>query len=69
MRFYDYGPSQNCFKVRLLAAHLGVALQIVPVSIFKVRQHLRSSWPRIPRAPCPCSRLIQGNALRSRMQS
>ena len=35
MRFYDYGPSQNCFKVRLLAAHLGVALQIVPVSIFK----------------------------------
>jgi hypothetical protein len=20
MRLYDYGPSQNCFKVRLLAA-------------------------------------------------
>jgi glutathione S-transferase len=35
MRLYDYGPSQNCFKVRLLAAHLGMALQIVPVSIFK----------------------------------
>ena len=35
MRLYDYGPSQNCFKVRLLAAHLGLALQIVPVSIFK----------------------------------
>jgi glutathione S-transferase len=35
MRLYDYGPSQNCFKVRLLVAHLGVALQIVPVSIFK----------------------------------
>jgi glutathione S-transferase len=35
MRLYDYGPSQNCFKVRLLAAHLGVALEIVPVSIFK----------------------------------
>ncbi|HEY2527123.1 MAG TPA: glutathione S-transferase family protein [Xanthobacteraceae bacterium] len=35
MRLYDYGPSQNCFKVRLLAAHLGLALEIVPVSIFK----------------------------------
>lgn len=35
MRLYDYGPSQNCFKVRLLAAHLGMALEIVPVSIFK----------------------------------
>jgi hypothetical protein len=30
MRLYDYVPSQNCFKVRLLAAHLGMALQIVP---------------------------------------
>jgi glutathione S-transferase len=35
MRLYDYGPSQNCFKVRLLAAHLRLALEIVPVSIFK----------------------------------
>jgi glutathione S-transferase len=35
MRLYDYGPSQDCFKVRLLAAHLGLALEIVPVSIFK----------------------------------
>jgi glutathione S-transferase len=35
MRLYDYGPSQNCFKVRLLAAHLGLTLEIAPVSIFK----------------------------------
>jgi glutathione S-transferase len=35
VRLYDYGPSQNCFKVRLLAAHLGIALEIVPLSIFK----------------------------------
>jgi glutathione S-transferase len=34
MRLYDYGPSQNCFKVRLLAAHLGMALEVVPVGIF-----------------------------------
>lgn len=35
MRLYDYGPSQNCFKVRLLAAHLSLALEVVPVSIFE----------------------------------
>ena len=35
MRLYDYGPSQNCFKVRLLAAHLGMTLELVPVGIFK----------------------------------
>ncbi|HEV3175837.1 MAG TPA: glutathione S-transferase family protein [Stellaceae bacterium] len=35
MRLYDYGPSQNCFKVRLLAAHLDLALEIVPVAIFR----------------------------------
>lgn len=35
MRLYDYGPSQNCFKVRLLASHLGLRLEIVPVSIFQ----------------------------------
>jgi glutathione S-transferase len=34
MRLYDYGPSQNCFKVRLLAAHLGLKLEIISVSIF-----------------------------------
>jgi glutathione S-transferase len=34
MRLYDYGPSQNCFKVRLLAAHLNLKLEIVPVRIF-----------------------------------
>jgi glutathione S-transferase len=35
MRLYDYGPSQNCFKVRLLARHLGLTLEIVPVGIFQ----------------------------------
>ena len=35
MRLHDYAPSQNCFKVRLLAAHLGLKLDIVPVGIFQ----------------------------------
>lgn len=34
MRLHDYGPSQNCFKVRLLASHLGLTLDLVPVAIF-----------------------------------
>ena len=41
MRLYDYGPSQNCFKVWLLAARLGMALEVVPVSIFKGGGHRR----------------------------
>ncbi|MGH8430831.1 MAG: glutathione S-transferase family protein [Solimonas sp.] len=35
MRLYDYGPSQNCFKVRLLASHLNLDLEIVSVAIFR----------------------------------
>ena len=35
MKLFEYGPSQNCFKVRLLAAHLGLDLELVPVSIFE----------------------------------
>ncbi len=35
MRSYDYGPSQNCFKERILASHVGLILNIVPVSIFE----------------------------------
>jgi glutathione S-transferase len=41
MRLFDYAPSQNCFKVRLLAAHLGLTLEIVPVAIFKGE----AAWP------------------------
>lgn len=35
MRLYEYGPSQNCFKVRLLASHLDLDIERVPVSIFE----------------------------------
>ena len=34
MKLYDYAASANCFKVRLLLAHLGVAYDRVPVDIF-----------------------------------
>jgi glutathione S-transferase len=34
MRLYDYAASANCFKVRLLLAHLGREYERVPVDIF-----------------------------------
>jgi glutathione S-transferase len=34
LRLYDYAASGNCYKVRLLLAHLGVPYQRVPVDIF-----------------------------------
>jgi len=34
MRLYDYAPSPNCYKVRLLLAQLGKKYERVPVDIF-----------------------------------
>lgn len=34
LRLYDYGPSANCYKVRLLLGQLGCAYERVPVDIF-----------------------------------
>ena len=34
LRLYDYAPSCNCYKARLLLAQLGLAYERVPVDIF-----------------------------------
>src|SRR3954447_5721243 len=34
MRLYDYGPSPNCHKVRILLAQLGHDYERVPIDIF-----------------------------------
>ncbi|HSC72954.1 MAG TPA: glutathione S-transferase N-terminal domain-containing protein [Gaiellaceae bacterium] len=34
MKLYDYVASANCYKVRLLLAHLGVEYERVPVDSF-----------------------------------
>jgi glutathione S-transferase len=34
MRLYDYAASANCYKVRLLLAHLGREYERVPIDIF-----------------------------------
>jgi glutathione S-transferase len=33
MRLFDFAPSGNCYKVRLLLAHLGLACERVPVDV------------------------------------
>ena len=33
MKLYDYGPSGNCYKVRLLLAHLGLPYERVPLDL------------------------------------
>ena len=35
LKLYDYLPSRNAWKVRLLLNHLGLAYESVPVSIFE----------------------------------
>jgi glutathione S-transferase len=34
LRLYDYAASCNCYKVRLLLAHLGIKYERVPIDIF-----------------------------------
>ena len=34
MRLYDYDASANCYKARLLLAHLGLEYERVPIDIF-----------------------------------
>jgi len=34
LKLYDYSASANCYKVRLLLAHLGVPYERVPIDIF-----------------------------------
>jgi glutathione S-transferase len=35
LRLYDYLPSQNGYKIRMLLLHLGLAWETVPVAIFR----------------------------------
>jgi len=55
MRLYDYDPCQNCFKVRLLAAHLGMVPEVVPVSIFKDEGASPEFLTKNPMGTVPCS--------------
>jgi glutathione S-transferase len=63
MRLYDYGPSQNCFKVRLLAAQLNIVLDIVPVAIFKGEGALTGFLEKNPMGGVPVLETNSGEYL------
>jgi glutathione S-transferase len=63
MRLYDYGPSQNCFKIRLLAAHLGLKLELVPVAIFKGEAATPAFLARNPMGSVPMLETDDGHYL------
>jgi Glutathione S-transferase, N-terminal domain len=68
MRLYDYGPSQNCFKVRLLASHLSLVLEAVPVSIFEGEASSTQFLAKNPMGTVPLLETDSGQYL-NRMQS
>jgi len=63
MRLYDYTGSSNCYKVRLLLAHLGVDYERVPVDIF-AGETLTDEYARInPARTVPVLELDDGRRL------
>ena len=48
LRLYDYLPSQNAWKVRLLLSHLGLEYERAPVSIFEGESHSEAYLEKNP---------------------
>jgi glutathione S-transferase len=53
LRLYDYLPSQNAWKVRLLLSHLGLPYERVPVSIFEGESHAEAYLEKNPAGAVP----------------
>src|SRR5947207_7201863 len=53
LRLYDYLPSQNAWKVRLLLNHLGLQYERVPVSIFEGESHTDAYLEKNPAGAVP----------------
>jgi glutathione S-transferase len=47
IRLYDYPLSGNCYKVRLLAAILDIALELIPIDFYPGRAHREPEFLRI----------------------
>ena len=63
MKLYDYLPSQNAYKVRLLLAHLGIECETVPVSIFEGGGQTPEFLARNPTGAVPVLELEDGRTL------
>ncbi len=53
LRLYDYLPSQNAWKVRLLLNHLGLPYERKPVSIFEGESHTEAFLEKNPAGAVP----------------
>ncbi len=53
LRLYDYLPSQNAWKVRLLLNHLGLQYERVLVSIFEGESHTQAYLAKNPAGAVP----------------
>ena len=53
MKLYDYAPSQNAYKARMLLQHLGISYETVPVAIFRGESHGPDFLVRNPAGAVP----------------
>lgn len=63
MKLYDFGGSANCYKVRLLAAQLGLDLERVPVDLFSGESQTEEHLARNPAGRTPVLELDSGEHL------
>ncbi len=66
LRLYDYLPSQNAWKVRLLLNHLGLAYERVPVSIFEGESRTEAYLEKNPAGAVPVLEVEPGVHRRDR---
>ena len=63
LRLYDYLPSQNAWKVRLLLSHLGLEYERVPVSIFEGESHTEAYLEKNPAGALPVLEVEPGRTI------
>jgi len=63
LRLYDYLPSQNAWKVRLLLSHLGLEYERVPVSIFEGESHSEAYLEKNPAGAVPVLEVEPGRTI------
>ena len=63
LRLYDYLPSQNAWKVRLLLSHLGLKCERVPVSIFEGESRTDAYLDKNPAGAVPVLEVEPGQCI------
>jgi glutathione S-transferase len=63
LRLYDFGPSANCLKARILLSHLGLRYERVPVDLFAGETLTPGYLARNPAGRTPVLELSDGECL------